>query len=541
MVRKLSVVAAVLVLFSGNHAAQEADARAALLAAVKAMGTDNLKTIVYSGAGSIAQIGQQFSVEGGWPQFQIVDYTREIDYDARWSREDFTRRQGNFPTFGRVPIADTRVTAVVNGAYAWDIRDNMPVPLTRGYLDGISFNELRQLELAITPHGFLKAALAAKDATAIKVRLVGASDFGLSQFDRVVTIVSFTFLNKYKINGHIDDKNMVELVGTWFANPFYGDMDYEMRYTQYQDFGGIKFPMLLHTHQGDPRLNPAHNYYEYKVTSVKPNAPVSTIPVPDVVRKAVIPPARAESQLLAPGVWLIGGQTHNSLLVEFRDYLAVVEAPNNEARSLAVIAEAYRLVPSKPIKYVINTHHHFDHAGGLRTYLSQGTTIVTHETNKPYYLDILFHPAPRTLEPDRMAHYSPMYWISRRPAPIEVVSGESRSTASYGIGDADHWMQVLHVQDMAYELGDPSLAQGHHSPDMLMVYLPKEKILFNGDLYSPPAAGAPLPAPNAANRTLMQNIRKLKLDVERHAAVHSARVGTHEEFMRIFAASPRTN
>ena len=117
--------------------------------------------------------------------------------------------------------------------------------------------------------------------------------------------------------------------------------------------------------------------------------------MPDVVRKAVIPPARVESQLLAPGVWLMGGQTHNSLLVEFKNYLAVVEAPNNEARSLAVIAEAYRLVPSKPIQYVINTHHHFDHSGGLRTYLSQGTTIVTHEMNKPYYLDILFHPAPR--------------------------------------------------------------------------------------------------------------------------------------------------
>ena len=541
MVRKLSVVAAILVLFGGNHAAQEADARAALMAAAKAMGTDNLKTIVYSGAGVTSQIGQQFNVEGGWPQFQITDYTRQIDYDAKWSREDYIRKQGTYPTFGRVPIADTPVTAVVNGAFAWDIRDNMPIPLTRGYLDGISFNELRQLELAITPHGFLKAALAAKDATAIKVRLVGASDFGLSQFDRNVTIVSFTFLNKYKINGHINDQNMVELVGTWFANPFYGDMDYEMRYTQYQDFGGIRFPMLLHTHQGDPRLNPAHNYYEYRVTSVKPNAPVTAIPVPDVVRKAVIPPARVESQLLAPGVWLMGGQTHNSLLVEFKNYLAVVEAPNNEARSLAVIAEAYRLVPGKPIQYVINTHHHFDHSGGLRTYLSQGTTIVTHEMNKPYYLDILFHPAPRELEPDRMAKYSPMYWISRRPAPIEVVSGETRGTASYGIGDADRFLQVFHVQDMAYELGDQSYAQGLHSPDMLMAYLPKERILFNADLYSPPLAGAPLPAPNAANKTLMQNIRKLKLDVERHVAVHSARVGTHEEFMRIFAPGARTN
>jgi glyoxylase-like metal-dependent hydrolase (beta-lactamase superfamily II) len=382
----------------------------------------------------------------------------------------------------------------------------------------------------------LKAALAAKDATATRVRLVGASDFGLSQFDRWVTIVNFTFLNKYKINAHINDQNIVELVGTWIANPFYGDMDYEMRYTQYQDFGGIKFPMLLHTHQADPRMNPAHNYYEYKVTSVKPNAPVTAIPVPDVVRSAVIPPARVETQQLAPGVWLLGGQTHNSLLVEFQNFLAVVEAPNNEARSLAVINEAYRLVPNKPIQYVINTHKHFDHSGGLRTYLSQGTTIVTHETNKEYYLDILFSPAPRTLEPDRMAKYSPMYWISRRPAPIETVAGETRGTAQYGLGDANHLMTVYHVQDMSYELGDPSVSQGHHAPDMLMVYLPKEKILFNADLYSPPAQGQSPPAPNAANKTLMLNIRKLKLDVERHVPVHG-RPGTHEEFMRIFSST----
>ena len=80
------------------------------------------------------------------------------------------------------------------------------------------------------------------------------------------------------------------------------------------------------------------------------------------------------------------------------------------------------------MQYVINTHHHFDHAGGLRTYLSQGTTIVTHESNKQYYLDILFHPAPRTLQPDRMALFNPMYWISRRPPPIETVAGEPRST-----------------------------------------------------------------------------------------------------------------
>jgi L-ascorbate metabolism protein UlaG (beta-lactamase superfamily) len=317
-------------------------------------------------------------------------------------------------------------------------------------------------------------------------------------------------------------------------------MNYEMRYTQYRDFNGVKFPMLFHTHQGDPRLNPAHNYYEYRLTDVKINAPVMTMPVPDAVRTAVTPPAKVESQELSPGVWLLGGGTHNSLLVEFKDYVAVVEAPNNEARSLAVIAEAARLVPGKQLKYVINTHHHWDHAGGLRTFLSQGTTIVTHESNKQYYLDILFHPAPRLLNPDRMAEFNPMYWISRRPPPIETVAGEVRGTGKYVVTDGERILEIYHVQDMAYETGDNSLRQGHHSEDMLLAYMPKEKILLNADLYSPPAQGAPPAPPTIAMRTLQLNIAKLKLDPQRHVPIHG-RVGTHAEFMSLVSATTKTN
>src|SRR5207302_276411 len=357
----------------------------------------------------------------------------------------------------------------LNGVSAWNIEGDKVIPQIRPYLDGVPVSDLRQLEIMITPHGFLRAALAASDATAITLPIVGPADFGLSQNGRKVTIVSFTVMDgKYTINGTINDQNLVELTDTWFPNPVYGDMNYEMRYTQYKDFNGVKFPTLFHVHQGDPRLNPAHNYYEIKITKVEPNVNVPVEAVPDAVRAAKAPPLTVQTQKLAEGVWMLGAANYNSLAMEFRDCVAVVEAAVNEARSLVVIDEINRLVPNKPVKYLVNTHHHFDHAGGLRTFLSQGTTIVTHETNKDYYLGILFHPGGWSLQPDRLAKYDPMYMISRRPAPIETVGGDTRITAPYVITDGSRMMEVFHVLDVAYDLGDPSYRQGNHSNDMLM-------------------------------------------------------------------------
>jgi len=535
MTRWITILAT-LVGLAGSAAAQNvSDVRSVLETSLKAMGGVGLKTLQYSANGWSSRIGQTYGLAEDWPHYEVADYTRAIDFDAKWSREDYTRRQGKYPLLGRPPMAAEHVTSILSGNYAWDMEGAKAVPLTRLYLDGVTYADLRQLELAITPHGFLKAALAAKDATAITLPIVGPSDAGLSQYGRKVTVVSFT-IGKYRVNGTINDKNLVELTDTWCPNPVYGDMDYEMRFTKYKDFGGVQFPTLLHVHQGDPRLNPAHNYYEYNVTDVKANVAVATMPVPDAVRTAVAAPVKVESQRLADGAWLLGGGTHNSVLVEFKDFAAVVEAPQNEARSLAVIEEVGRLVGNKPIKYVVNTHHHFDHAGGLRTYLSQGTTVITHETNRQYYMDIMFYPAPRELQPDRMALYNPMYMISRRPAPIETVAsfagGPGGGAAKYVIADGERMLEIFHVQDMAYELEDPSYAQGNTSADMLMVYLPKEKILINADLYSPPAPGAPMPTPTAAMRTLYQNMRKQKLDVTRHVPLHG-RVGTNEEFLKI--------
>ena len=537
---RLCTFVALIGLSAATAFAQSTDARAALQAAARAMGTNDVKTIQVTAAGWSSDIGQTYGLAEDWPHFEVANYVRTIDFDAKTSREEYDRRPGDYPLQGRNPRQE-HVVQLLSGAYAWSLQGATPVPFTRLYLDGAPYADVRQLEVALTPHGALKAAIAAGSAaTAITLPIVGASDFGLSQFGRTVTIVSFPILGKYKMNLTINDQNLVELVDTWIPNPVYGDMDYEMRYTKYKDFGGVKFPMQLHVHHGDPRLNPAHNFYEYAVSDVKINVPVPAVPVPEVVKNATLAPIRVDSRKLADGVWMLGGGSHNSMLVEFKDFLALVDAPNNEERSLAIIAEAEKLAPSKQIRYVVNTHHHMDHIGGLRTFLSQGSTIVTHESNKDYYMTIPFYPAPWTLKPDRMAMFNPMYMISRRPAPIETVGGETRGTAQYVVTDGVRILQVLHVQDMSYELGDNSYRQGNHSQDMLMAFLPKEKILFNADLYSPAAPGAPPAAATPSARTLYQNMLKWKLDVAQHVGAHGG-VATNDQLLKIVQSTARTN
>jgi len=507
--------------------AQAVDARKAIEAAAKAMGTMNVKSIQFVGDGYVANVGEQYNLTDGWPQVPVTDYTRTIDYDGRYMRVDYDETQGG-----------NHVVNVVNGNFAWDMKGDTPVPLTRLYLDGIPYVDLRQLEIVLSPHGFIKAALAATDLKAIRQPIVGPSDFGLSAFGQWVTIVSFSY-GKSRVNGTINDQNLIELTGSWIANPVYGDMTYEMRYTQYKDYNGVMFPGLIHVHQGDPRINPGENYFQVYTKDVKPNLVVNKLAVPDAVRTATLDAVKVETRRLADHVWLLGGGPMNSVLVEFKDFVAVVEAPQNEARSLAVIDEVHKLVPGKMIRYVVNTNHHMTFAGGLRTYFSQGTTVVTHELNRDYYVDILFSPFPRTLDPDRMTIFNPMYMISRRPPPIQTVGGTTMMGGTV-VSDDERQMQIWHVQDMAYELGEtylkipgPSVARGNHSADMLMVYLPKEKILINADLYVPPEPGAKPSAPTAGMRTLNLNMKKLKLDVAQHVSIVGPRVGSNDEFVKI--------
>ena len=494
MAKRLSVLVALGVLLAGTAAAQ--DAHGVVRAATDAMGAPS--NVRYSGTGWVANVGQSYTPDDDWPRFEVTAYTRTINYDDRSSREEYTRRQGNYPPRGGgAPLqGEQRRVFLTSGNYSWNMNGPNPAPQPAAA-------EVRQLDIWMSPHGFLKAAADASDATAAALMLQG----------RDLTIVSFTAMDKYRVNGTINEDNLVERVQTWVANPIFGDMIYDHRYTEYQDFEGVMFPTVLHSHQGDPRIHPGHNWMEVRVTNAQVNVNAPALTVPDTVRQALLPAVQVESAELADGVWRIAGGSHHSIAVEFRDFVAVVEAPQHEARSLAVIAKVRRLTPNQPIRYVVNTHHHFDHVGGLRTYMAQSTTVVTHQGNRDFYYDVFFHPGRRTLEPDILSDRMPWFAGNRIPA-FETVNEK------YVISDGVRTMDLY-----------PVLGLGH-SGTMLVAYLPAERILINADLYSPPAPGAQPPLVNANMRSLYQNIQRLNLDVERHVGVHG-QVGSHEDFVRI--------
>jgi glyoxylase-like metal-dependent hydrolase (beta-lactamase superfamily II) len=264
-----------------------------------------------------------------------------------------------------------------------------------------------------------------------------------------------------------------------------------------------------------------HNSFGLTIANVQVNPANAAPAVPDAARTATIPPVRVESSKVADGFWYVGGGTHSSMAVEFKDFAAVIEAPLNEDRSLAVIAEVKKLIPNKPIRWLVSTHHHWDHLGGVRAYVAQeGVTIILQENNHAYYAEVLTV-KPWLLKPDRLA----------LAPPEEVAEGYTfeKVGQKYALTDGTKVMEVYNVQGLA------------HAQGMLMVYMPKERIIVEADLFTPPAQGASLPdvvAPSA--RTFYNNVQRLKLDPLTIAPIHGGRTYPWADFAR-YVSSARTN
>ena len=299
---------------------------------------------------------------------------------------------------------------------------------------------------------------------------------------------------------------MLQRIHTWVPNPVLGDMNYEHEFTNdsYIDIGnGIKFPTGWHSHEGwddnfqAQTISTGHNAFGGTMKDVKANVCPDPVAVPDSVRQATFP-VRVETTKLADGVYLLGGSTHHSVAIEFDSFIAVFEAPLNEQRSLAVIEEVVKLIPNKPIRFVVNSHQHFDHAGGLRTYMHIGATIITHWKNFDFYIRDFLNYSPRTLQPDMMSLWP----------PTEVAEGYFYETVreNYVISDGTRNLNIYYVNPL------------QHVEGMLIAYLPKEKILIEADLVD---TNAPLPARLTTDQqSFYRAVRTLKLDPAQMVPIH---------------------
>jgi len=517
-----AVALACLVLVTARVPAQQRDP---LLAAYNTLGASVMNTLHIEGFGATYSVGQAPAPRDMWPRVTLKAYEADVNFTQGAMRVSLIREMGPVPPpGGGLPfVGEQRVLQFVSGNAAWDQAvPNPPPPALGGPPPAAGAAPTpppppppppppgppqpqpqaaaeRLQQITALPQGFLKAARVNK-AT---VRPVPQG-----------TEVSFTASGR-RFVGLINARHEVDRVQTWVDNPVLGDMLVETIFRDYEKSpGGVLFPMHITQSQGG---FPALDVW-LSVVTVNSNIDIG---VPDAVKTAKPPVLRVDVEKIGDGVHYLRGGSHHSVAIEMRDHVVLVEAPLDATRASAVVAKVKELLPQKPIRAVINTHSHFDHAGGLRTLVHEGAAVVTHEANKPFFE--MAWAAPRTLNPDALAG-------SRKPAVFQTFADKHVLT------DGARTIEVHRIA------GSP------HSEAFAMVYLPAEKLLIEADAFTPgpaapaPAAGAkpsaaaaapaPGPPPSPTTINLYENVQRLKLDVARIAALHGPRVASIEDLAR---------
>lgn len=450
------------------------DARQVVATASKAMGLDGVSSLYFYGSGATYSLGQNNNANGPWPKTPLNEYTRAINFANGSTRATWSTYAT--PVTGGAPTLNSNGQQSATASSPWS----------------------QQLELWITPWGFLKGAEA--NGASAQRRNVGGKRYQVVTWSPPVKSPGG---QAYRMVGYINADNLVEKVETWLDHPVFGDMHVEAEYTFYRDNSGFRFPSeMVQKRAGWP-------VFDLQVLGAFPNPSklAQLMPAPAAgaggpgAGPGGPPPgggggAAITSEQLAPGVFRIKS-AYNSLAVEFSDHVVLFEpGPQNEARALAGIAEVKRLFPGKPIRYGVPSHHHTDHTGGIAAAASDGMTLVTPEVNKAFFEKALG--APRTLAPDALSR-------SGRKPKVEGFKGDK-----HVFQDATRTLEIHVIQGLP------------HADGLVVAWLPQERILAYADMFNWPPANQPVADPPViGTMVFLKNLERLGIDPVGILSIHT--------------------
>ncbi len=426
-----------------------------------------VNTLVLAGEGTHYNLGQDLRPDARGQTFTVSAWRRAIDLaKGAWRTEltrtpDFTYFQGQ-------------------GAQQQ----------VQGFGGGVAYN--------VTPAG---AASRAPDAVAaerraefyhhpvvaVRAALAESVQLGGSRGDGNETLLDVTTGDGQRFTLAFDRVSKLPTrVLTAGEHTNLGDITLSTTFEDYQDADGLKLPARLTT-RVDEFATAEYRIGTHGVNEDAGNlgAPADAAAQPAVSAAA---PANVTGESLGRNVWLLAGQSHHSVLVGFKDHGVLIEAPQHDTRTLAVIAKARELLGDKPLTTLVITHHHFDHTGGLRAAVAEGLKVITHDGNQPFVERMAER--PHTRAPDHLA---------QNPKEPDI----GRVGSGLTLEDETMTLQLLPVS-------------GPHSETMLVAWLPRDRLLVQADVYSPGSAV------HSFAGKFLEDVRALRLSPVRIVPLHGA-------------------